>query len=407
MPPFVLYAAPNYTEAAVKFIDKIASVPGIRFGLISQEPAEWLKPEIQSKITAFARVENAFDGRQLLEAARHLASQHGPIHRIIGATEQIQIPVAEVREALGIAGMNVETMLNFRDKARMKNLLRKAKIPCARHQLVANAAEALAFTEKNGFPIIVKPPDGAASQVTFKVGSPEELQAALAQIKPSAEKPALLEEFIQGDEHSFDTFSLEGKPVFYTLTHYYPNPLTVVREPWIQWQVLLPAEVEDKQYDDIRKAAFKTLKTLGMGTGLTHLEWFRRPDGSIAISEVAARPPGAQITTLISRANDFDSVTAWARLMIFGEFEVPERKYAVGAAYLRGQGQGRVVAVHGLEEVNRAVGHLITDVRIPQTGQEKGLTYEGEGFIILRHPETEVVREALQFVVSTVRVVLG
>ncbi len=403
----VLYAAPNYTEAAVKFIDKIASLPDIRFGLISQEPASWLKPELQAKLKAFAQVENAFDGSQLIAAARHLAAQHGPIHRIIGATEQIQIPVAEVRGALGIEGMSKETMLNFRDKSRMKNLFHKAKIPCARHQLVANAAEALAFAEKNGFPIIVKPPDGAASQVTFKAGNAEELQAALAQIKPTAEKPALLEEFIQGAEHSFDTFSLNGKPVFHTLTHYYPNPLEVVREPWIQWQVLLPREVEDKQYDDIRKANQKALKTLGMETGLTHLEWFRRPDGSIAISEVAARPPGAQITTLISRANDFDSVTAWARLMIFGEFEIPERKYAVGAAYLRGQGEGRVVAVHGLEEVNQSVGHLITDVRIPQIGQEKGKTYEGEGFIILRHPETEVVREALAKVVSTVRVVLG
>jgi biotin carboxylase len=405
--PFVLYAAPNYTEAAVKFIDKIASLPDIRFGLISQEPASWLKPELQAKLAAFAQVQDAFDGSQLIAAARHLASQHGPIHRIIGATEQIQIPVAQVREALGIEGMSVETMLNFRDKSRMKNLFHKAKIPCARHQLVANAAEALAFAEKSGFPVIVKPPDGAASQVTFKAGNAEELQAALAQIKPTAEKPALLEEFIQGAEHSFDTFSLNGKRVFYTLTHYYPNPLEVVREPWIQWQVLLPREVEDKQYDDIRKANQKALKTLGMETGLTHLEWFRRPDGSIAISEVAARPPGAQITTLISRANDFDSVTAWARLMIFGEFEIPERKYAVGAAYLRGQGQGRVVAVHGLEEVNQSVGHLITDVRIPQIGQEKGKTYEGEGFIILRHPETEVVREALEKVVSTVRVVLG
>ena len=404
---FVLYAAPNYNETAVKFIDKLASIPGIRFGLISQEPAEWLKPELRSKLAVFAQVKNVFDSNQLIDAAKLLSSQHGPIHRIIGATEQVQIPVAEVREALGIEGMSVETMLNFRDKARMKNLLRKAGLPCAHFRLVANAAEALAFAEENGFPIIVKPPDGAASQETFKAGNTEELMVALAQIKPSAENPTLLEEFITGDEHSFDTFSLNGKPIFHTLTHYYPNPLTVVREPWIQWQVLLPREVEDEKYDDIRKANFKTLRILGMETGLTHLEWFRRPDGSIAISEVAARPPGAQITTLISRANDFDAVTAWARLMIFGEFQAPERKYTAGAAYLRGQGPGRVVAVYGLEEVNRAVGHLITDVRIPQIGQEKGLTYEGEGFIILRHPETEVVREALLKVVSTVRVILG
>ena len=403
----VLYVAPNYTESAVRFIDKLASIPDTRFGLISQEPVEWLQLELRAKISVFARVENAFDAMQIYEAARFISQQHGAIHRIIGASEQVQLPVAQVRDALDIEGMSYETMLNFRDKSRMKNLLREAGLPCARHTLATSVEEAVAFAEENGFPIVVKPPDGAASQSTFKVSNTWELKAALSSIRPATNSPVLLEEFIVGEEHSFDTFTLEGKPLFHTLTHYFPNPLEVVREPWIQWQVLLPREVDDPQYDDIREAAFKTLEVLGMKTGLTHLEWFRRKDGSIAISEVAARPPGAQITTLISRANDIDCVTAWARLVIFGEFEVPERKYAVGAAYLRGQGQGRVVAVHGLEEVNQAVGHLFTDVRIPKIGQEKGQTYEGEGFIILRHPETTVVREALSKVVSTVRVQLG
>ena len=403
----VLYAAPNYTETAVRFIDKLASLPDVRFGLISQEPLEWLAPDLQAKIPVYARVANAFDAGQLTDAARHISSEHGSVHRIIGASEQIQLPVAQVRDALNIEGMSYETMLNFRDKSRMKQMLRDAGIPCAHHKLVISQEEAMAFAEENGYPIIVKPPDGAASQSTFKANNTWELKAALSTITPGHETPVLLEEFIVGEEHSFDTFCLNGRPVFHSLTQYFPNPLEVVREPWIQWQVLLPKEVDAPQYDDIRDAAYKTLEVLGMQTGLTHLEWFRRKDGSIAVSEVAARPPGAQITTLISRANDMDCITAWARLMIFGEFDVPERKYAVGAAYLRGQGQGRVVAVKGLEEVNREVGHLFTDVRIPQIGQEKGLTYEGEGFIILRHPETMIVREALSKVVSTVQVVLG
>ena len=35
-----------------------------------------------------------------------------------------------------------------------------------------------------------------------------------------------------------------------------------------------------------------TLRALGLRTGFTHMEWFRRPDGSVAVSEVAARPNG-------------------------------------------------------------------------------------------------------------------
>ena len=85
------------------------------------------------------------------------------------------------------------------------------------------------------------------------------------------------------------------------------------------------------------------------------MEWFRRADGSVAISEVAARPPGAQITTLVSRAHDIDFVQAWARLMIFNTFDPPDRRYAAGAAFLRGQGQGRVRAVHGWEQVSARI----------------------------------------------------
>ncbi|NUQ22725.1 MAG: ATP-grasp domain-containing protein [Saprospiraceae bacterium] len=404
---FVVYVAPNYTENALRFIEKLAALPDARLGLISQEPIEWLSSALQYRIVSFQRVESVFDIAQLLPAAKGMKERQGDIHRIIGAVEQVQVPVAQVREELGIEGMNVETMLNFRDKSRMKDLLRAAGLPCAKHSLAADVAEALHFAEEAGLPLVVKPPDGAASQSTFKVNSIDELAAVLSQGPPSPEKPLLLEEFITGTEHSFDAYSRAGQHLFYSISNYYPTPLKVLQEPWIQWQVVLPREVEAPEFDDIRAAAFRTLDVLGMQTAMSHMEWFRRKDGSIAISEVAARPPGAQFTTLISRANDFDSITAWVRLMIFGEFTPPTRRYAVGAAYLRGQGQGKVISVSGLDAVNREIGHLFTDVKIPKIGQDKAPTYEGEGFIILRHQDTAVVKEALELIVSKVQVRLG
>ena len=81
-----------------------------------------------------------------------------------------------------------------------------------------------------------------------------------------------------------------------------------MENPRIQWRVVLPNDPNDPQYDDIRKVNDRALAALGMDTGLTHLEWFRRNDGSLAVGEVAARPPGAQITTLISRAHEVDFV---------------------------------------------------------------------------------------------------
>jgi hypothetical protein len=94
--------------------------------------------------------------------------------------------------------------------------------------------------------------------------------------------------------------------------------------------------------------------------------------------------------------------------MVYGEFDPPERRYAAGAAFLRGQGSGRVVAIHGLEQAERELGELVTDVKLPEVGQTPTAgSYEGEGYVLLRHPETAVVKDALLHLISIVRVELG
>jgi biotin carboxylase len=350
------------------------------------------------------QVTNIMDVQQLIWAARGLQARHGEAHRFFGAYEQLQVPLAVAREALGIHGMSVDAATNFRDKARMKTLLRGAGIPCARHRLAASVDDAVAFAELSGFPIVVKPPAGAGAVSTYRVDHMEALRQAIVMSPPSLEQPVLLEEFIVGEEHSFEALTLNGEQIWYSLTHYYPTPLTVVENPWIQWAIVLPRELDGPQYADIAKVSRRALATLGMQTGLSHMEWFRRRDGSLAVSEIAARPPGAQITTLMSRAHDFDVVVEWMRAMIFNEFTVPERKYAAGAAFLRGAKQGRIAGVRGMDEVRDQVGGLITDAKIPQVGAMTNTSYEGEGFIIVRHEETARVEQALQLIVSTVRV---
>jgi hypothetical protein len=104
--------------------------------------------------------------------------------------------------------------------------------------------------------------------------------------------------------------------------------------------------------------------------------------------------------------HDFDLYQAWAELVVLGRFNVPERRYAAGTAYLRGMGRGRVRAVHGLEAVQRDVGQLVVESRLPRPGQHAASDYLGEGYVIVRHPDTEVVREALRRIVGGVRVEL-
>lgn len=404
---FVIFAAPWFSENATRFIEATVGQPDVRVAVVSQEPRERLAAHLRDRIVAHWRVEDIFDPGQLAHAARQLSNHFGPVHRLFGAYEQLQVPLAEARELLGVEGMSAEAARNFRDKSRMKNVLRGAGVPCARHRLAHDESEAWGFVEEVGFPVVLKPPAGAGAQSTFRVDDGEAFGEALRISAASPQQPVLIEEFITGEEHSLETISVGGRAVWHSLTHYYPTPLDALRNPWIQWCVLLPREIDGPRYDDIRGAAGRALEALGMETGLSHMEWFRRRDGSVAISEVGARPPGAQITTLISRAHDIDFLHAWARVMVYGEFDPPERRYAAGAAFLRGQGSGRVVRIHGLEQAGRELGELVTDVKLPQVGQTPTGSYEGEGYVLLRHPETDVVKDALLHLISLVRVELG
>jgi biotin carboxylase len=403
----VVFVAPFFAETTLRFVEAVAALDGTRVGLISQDPASKLPRRLRSRLAAHRRVAGGLDPQQIADAVRALGRELGPAERLVGALEQLQVPLAEVREALGIEGLGVEAAENFRDKSRMKEVLRRAGVPCARSVLVGSAAEARDAAGRLGFPLIAKPPAGAGARNTFRVEDGRALEQCLRAVPPRAGEPLLLEEFIVGEEHSFDSVCIGGRPVWHSLTHYRPGPLEVLEQPWIQWTVLLPREIDHPRYDDIRRIAFSALRALGMGTGLTHLEWFRRPDGEVAVSEVAARPPGAQFTTLISYAHDIDFYRAWAKLMVFDRFEPPPRRFAAGIAFLRGQGRGRVVEIHGLEEAQRELGGMVVEVRLPRAGQLPASSYEGEGYVVLRHAETSIVAEALQRLVTLVRVELG
>jgi biotin carboxylase len=401
------FVAPYLLEATARFVHVAATLPGVRLGLVTCEPLEAVGPELRRHLAGHWRVDDALDPRQIASAVAGLHQQMGQVERLVGALEQLQVPLAQVREAIGVHGMDVRTALNVRDKSRMKETLAAAGVPCARHALVRRPAEASAFAERVGFPLVAKPPAGAGAQATYRLDDGDMLMRWLAVAPLGEHSPALLEEFLTGEEHSYDSVSIDGHTIWASISDYSPPPLEVLRNPWIQWTVLLPRDVTGPRYDGIHQWAPAALQALGVRDALTHMEWFRRPDGSVAISEVAARPPGAQLTSTHGYAHDFDLYRAWAELVILGRFDPPQRQYAAGTAYLRGMGHGRVRAVHGVEAVQRDVGHLVVEARLPRVGQPAANDYLGEGYVIVRHPDTQVVADALQRIVSGVRVELA
>jgi biotin carboxylase len=400
----VVFVVPFPFEESLRFLRAVAGLDDVRvLGVHTRAPARDAAP-----LHDAVEISNCFDTAQLVAGVRELERRHGRIHRLIGVLEPLQVQLAQARRELGIDGPSVEVAERFRSKAVMKDVLGAHDIPCARHRMLRDPEHARAFAAEVGYPIVLKPPAGVGCRSTYRVDDDAGLGMALAETRPGLAREVLAEEFLTGDEHTFETLTVGGEPLFHSISHYRPTPLEVMRTPWIQYVVQLPRDIHGPAYDRIRDVGVRTVKALGLSHGMTHMEWFRRPDGSVAVGEIAMRPPGVHIVPMMSHAHDTSLYRAWARCVVDEAFDGPwKRTHSVGCAFLRGVGAGRVVSVEGVEAAQRAVQGLVVEAKLPRIGQPKADGYEGEGFVMLKHPDDEVVRRGLTTLIETIRVRYG
>ncbi len=392
-------------EATNRFLSAFLSTHGARVGVVSSDPIEKFPADCRDRLAGHWRVDDCLDVDQLAHGVGSIAGQLGSVDVLTGILETLQVQLAQVRDRLGIAGIDAESADNFRDKARMKAVFEAAGIPCARNVRVDSSDVARQIFQQWNSAVVVKPLAGMGAKNTFRLNDERQLEQWLAQDPPSSAAPVLVEEFLTGREFSFESVLVDGELVWHSIGRYDPAPLTVIENPWIQWSVVLPRRIDGDEFAAIRSIGTQAVKALGLKTGLSHMEWFLRPDGSIAISEVGARPPGAQISTLMSWAHDTDMYAAWAKLVTHGHFDPPERRYAVGAAYLRAQGAGRkITAITGIDAVSAQTHAMVVESKLPRPGDNRADTYEGDGFVIVRGDNTDEVDAALAEIVSTIRV---
>jgi biotin carboxylase len=402
MPRNVVFVAPFPSDITMRFVRAAAKLENVKLlGVVHTPPKGPDARLYDDKV----RIENPLEVKDIIAGVSELERRHGAPFRIVGILEAMQVQLAQVRAHFGVDGASQATAEVFRDKSRMKAALAKAGLPVARNRLLRSAVDAKSFAHEVGFPMVLKPPAGMGAKSTFRMRSLADLGQALEGLRVGPHNPVLAEEFLVGREFSFETITIGGQVRAYSISHYLPGCLEAVENPWIQWCCMLPRDISGPEYASARALGLSAIKALGMTDGMTHMEWFQRPDESLAIGEIAMRPPGANISLMTGYAYDVDLYRAWVRAVVDGKFDGPwERKYAVGTAFLRGMGRGRVIGVTGIAEVHRHLGPSIVEAKMPTIGAHKSDSYEGDGYIVVRDPSTEVVKKLLGTIVSTVRV---
>ena len=144
------FVAPYLLDTTTRFVEAAAGLRDTKLALITTEPADRLPPELKQHLAGHWRVDDPLDAGQIAWAVEGLSGSVGPVQRLLAVLEQLQVPLAQVREHLGIPGMDAATARNFRDKDQMKTVLRAAGVPCARHRLAESAAAAADFAPRSG-----------------------------------------------------------------------------------------------------------------------------------------------------------------------------------------------------------------------------------------------------------------
>lgn len=400
----VAFISPNYPPEMPEFTRGLAEVGAEVIG-VGHDAYEAISPDVRKYLSGYVRVPNVLD---LDNAARHAAE---PLRKLrvdrIECLWEVGVELAaKLRELVGIPGQSVEDARAFRDKDIMKLRLERAGLRVPLHARATTQAEIHAAAERIGYPLIVKPIDGAGTRDTHRVDTAQELDNIVRRVAHLPE--VSVEEYIDGEESTYDTVSIDGVPRFDSIAQYHPRPLISRTQQWVSPAQIVLRDPHIPQLRDAVEFGRKVLKAMGMGTGFTHMEWFRKSNGEIVFGEIASRAPGGRLVDQMNYANDFDVYREWARAICWRSFEATvHRRYHVACVFKRAVGTGRITAIHGLQTAQRRLGGaLIVQDLLPVGAHRRDWkqTLLSDGCLIARHPDYQTTLDLMGVLVNDVRI---
>ncbi len=202
-----------------------------------------------------------------------------------------------------------------------------------------------------------------------------------------------VEEFISGDEFTYDTVCAAGSIAFQNVCEYRPNPLIGKQVEWISPQVIAWRDLTDPFIAD--GVALGATSYARWGSRAASRTWsgIARTSGEVVFGEIGARSPGGRLTDLMNYACDTDLYTGWAEAVCHGTFSQPtERQYNVAQIIKRAQGQGTITRIEGIAHMMATMGEHVVNLDLVPLGQRRRdwqATVLSDGVIVVRHPDLD------------------
>ena len=222
------------------------------------------------------------------------------------ASDLAAITVNYLANALNLPTNPPETAFIASNKYAMRSAFQAAGIPTPAFAKVG-VGDDLAPIRAMQLPIIVKPTDRSGSRGIYKLTSLEGLEDAIARsVEASFEKKAIVEEYIEGNEYSFEAISQNGQHHYLTIT----KKFTTGSPHFIETGHLQPSDLDEETMQHAKELVFRALDALHITTGASHAEFKVLPGTKeIRLIEIGARMGGDCIgSDLVQLTTGYDFV---------------------------------------------------------------------------------------------------
>lgn len=389
-----IFISPHFPENYWNFCSQLKK-NGVNVLGIGDTAYNSLRYELRQALTEYYRVDSMENYDQMYRAVAYFAFKYGKIDWLESNNEHWLEQDARLRTDFNITtGYRAEELACLVKKSSMKKYYEKAGIPTAPWCMVDTTENCLAFAQRVGYPVIVKPDRGVGAEFTWKLCNPHDVEVFLY-TKPA--KSFIMEKFVEGEICSYDAIiNTKGEPLFESGNI---TPISIMDA--VNNKDTVYFYMVKELAEDMRAAGRRCADAFGVKGRFIHFEFFRLSRdqegigkaGQLAGLEVNMRPSGGYSPDMLNYANSTNVYRIWADMIAFDENRqkaYPERYYCAFA----GRRDQKEYQHSHIEVLSRYRSNITLSDRLPEV-LARGM---GDQMYLAKFAEKDQVNEFIEFV---------
>ncbi|MFH8976410.1 ATP-grasp domain-containing protein [Streptomyces sp. NPDC017890] len=240
---------------------------------------------------------------------------------VITFSESAVLAVAAVAEALGLPGIGVEAARASRNKLLMRQAHERGGAAHPSFRFVTDEAEALAAAEEFGYPVIVKPTLGAASNYVFRADDEHELRERHAQAAQGLTELSwyameadgldlgphglLVESFLDGDEFLIEALVWDDEVFLGSIV----DRVTAEGDTFDDDVHHAPTALTEERIAAVHEVVAAGARAQGLTRSVLHAE-VRFHEDRPHLVEIAVRPGGGGLDHMARVSAGYDPIAA-------------------------------------------------------------------------------------------------